>query len=105
MHNIIDAIRDDGRRVAIKRVEHARDEVDIAKFLSSPALRQDPSNHCVPILDVFSDPIKPDRTYLVMPNLRPFNTPEFNFFGEVIEFMSQTLEVGPSTFPFIMCLH
>ncbi|KII93044.1 hypothetical protein PLICRDRAFT_170840 [Plicaturopsis crispa FD-325 SS-3] len=92
-YNIIDATRESDRLVvAIKRVDRAPHEVEIAKFLSSPALRGDPYNHCVPILDVFSDPVTPDRTYIVMPNLRPFNDPEFMFFGEVLDFVGQTLQ-------------
>ncbi|KII93064.1 hypothetical protein PLICRDRAFT_100738 [Plicaturopsis crispa FD-325 SS-3] len=92
VNNIIDATRDDGPSVAIKRVERKPDEVEIAKFLSTPALRGDPSNHCVPILDVFADPIKPDRTYLVMPNLLPFDVPGFGSIGEVVDFVGQTVE-------------
>ncbi|KII93054.1 hypothetical protein PLICRDRAFT_101301 [Plicaturopsis crispa FD-325 SS-3] len=91
-HNIIDATRDDGLRVAIKRIDRVSDEVEIAKFLSSSTLRCNPSNHCVPILDVFSDPDKPGRTYLVMPNLRPFDDPKFATVGELVDFMGQTLE-------------
>ncbi|KII93067.1 hypothetical protein PLICRDRAFT_378476 [Plicaturopsis crispa FD-325 SS-3] len=92
VHNIIDAVRDDGLGVAIKRIESGPNEVEIAKFLSSPALRDHPSNHCVPILDVFSDPIQPGRTYIVMPNLRPFDLPKFMYFDEVVDFVSQTLQ-------------
>ncbi|KII93048.1 hypothetical protein PLICRDRAFT_170843 [Plicaturopsis crispa FD-325 SS-3] len=90
--NVIDAVRDDGLRVAIKRLDHTPDEIKIAKFLSSPALRCDPSNHCVPILDAFPDPVKPERSYLVMPSLRHFNEPEFTSVGEAVDFMGQTLE-------------
>lgn len=94
MHNIIDATRNDGLSVAIKRIESGPNEVEIAKFLSSPALRDHPFNHCVPVLDAFTDPIQPDRTYIVMPNLRPFDLPKFRYIGEVVDFVSQTLQVG-----------
>ena len=33
---------------------------------------------------------------MVMPYLRPFNDPEFEAVGEVVEFITQTLEVRPS---------
>lgn len=94
MYNIIDATRDDGLRVAIKRVERKSEEVEIAKFLSSPTLRCNPLNHCIPILDVFPDPVKPGRTYIVMPILRPFDDPTFAYVGEVADFVGQTLDVG-----------
>ncbi|KII93060.1 hypothetical protein PLICRDRAFT_101119 [Plicaturopsis crispa FD-325 SS-3] len=92
VYNIIDATRDDGLRVAIKRVERKSEEVEIAKFLSSPTLRCNPLNHCIPILDVFPDPVKPGRTYIVMPILRPFDDPTFAYVGEVADFVGQTLE-------------
>lgn len=94
MYNITDATRDDGLRVAIKRVKRKTDEVEIAKFLSSPTLRCHPLNHCVPILDVFHDPVNPGRTYIVMPLLRPFDDPTFAHVSEVVDFVGQTLEVG-----------
>jgi hypothetical protein len=55
---------------------------------------RDPTNHCVPILDSFSDPVFPRVDYIVMPALRPFNDPEFCFIGEVVDFVTQLLEVG-----------
>ncbi|KII93045.1 hypothetical protein PLICRDRAFT_377913 [Plicaturopsis crispa FD-325 SS-3] len=90
--NVIDATRDDGLHVTIKRLDRASDEAEIAKFLSSPALRSNLYNHCVPILDTFPDPVKPGRSYLVMPLLRQFNDPEFTSVGEAVDFVRQTLE-------------
>jgi len=51
-------------------------------------------NHCVPILDAFQDPVIPDFSYIVMPLLRLFDNPEFGAMGEVIDFVTQLLEVG-----------
>ncbi|KII93058.1 hypothetical protein PLICRDRAFT_35229 [Plicaturopsis crispa FD-325 SS-3] len=90
--NVMDATRDDGLSVAIKRVDRKPGEIEVARFFSSSELGLHPSNHCVPILDAFSDPVTPDSTYLVMPNLRPFDDPQFTFVGEVVDFVEQTLE-------------
>ncbi|KII93068.1 hypothetical protein PLICRDRAFT_378477 [Plicaturopsis crispa FD-325 SS-3] len=90
--NLMDATRDNGLRVAIKRVERKSNEVEIAKFLSSPTMRRQPLNHCVPILDIFSDPLEPEKTLIVMPLLRPFDDPQFAYIGEVVDFVGQTLD-------------
>ncbi|RPD69052.1 hypothetical protein L226DRAFT_494947 [Lentinus tigrinus ALCF2SS1-7] len=88
--DIIDATRPDGTVVALKSIcnEGSR-EVEIAQFLTSLAL---PDNHCVPVLDVFPDPLDSARTLMVMPWLRPFDDPEFVMVGEVIDFVTQMLE-------------
>ncbi|KII93066.1 hypothetical protein PLICRDRAFT_35234 [Plicaturopsis crispa FD-325 SS-3] len=91
-YNIMDATRSDGTVVVIKCVDHGPEETEIARFLSSPALRSNPHNHCVPILDFFPDPIVPSRAYLVMPILRPFDEPAFQLRGEIIDFLDQTLQ-------------
>ena len=78
----------------ITRLEVARpDEVDIGKHLSTDEMLRDATNHCVPILDSFWDPALPDVEYIVMPALRPYNDPEFCFIGEVVDFVTQLLEV------------
>lgn len=81
----------------IKRVDSTThpDEVKIASRLGSPGSREDPGNHCVPILAVFSDGQDPRYQYIVMPVLRPFDEPNFTSFGEVVDFVNQTLEVCP----------
>jgi hypothetical protein len=68
-------------------------EVEIAHFLSSPALSQCNNNHCVTIIDSFQDPLEPMVQYLVMPLLRLFDDPEFGAVGEVVDFVTQILEV------------
>lgn len=78
----------------IKLVSKTNNEVPIASLLSTPELLQDPTNHCVPIFDVLDDPLEPTKALLVMPYLRPFDDPEFRTIGEVVDFVSQTLEVG-----------
>ena len=95
--SVLDAKRDkDGNLVCIKRIKRERttDEVKIGTYLSTEPMLRDPTNHCVPIWDSFHDPILPKVEYIVMPNLRPYNDPEFHFIGEVVDFASQVLEVS-----------
>ncbi|KAL7277640.1 hypothetical protein ACG7TL_008567 [Trametes sanguinea] len=87
---VIDARRrSDGRLVAVKPVKKRSDELQISLYLSS---LQDPSNHCVRVLDTFDDPLDQSKTLMVMEYLRPFNDPEFVMIGDVIDFVSQMLE-------------
>lgn len=85
----------DGQVVVIKRVflNNTPNEVGIGLFLNSPALRRDPSNHTVPILDTFSHPMDPGLHFIVMPFLRHFNDPPFSRVEEVLEFIDHFLEV------------
>jgi hypothetical protein len=110
---VLDAKRQtDGEMVCIKRIEPKiyegdsdsmvprTHEVRIGRYLSTQQMLRHPTNHCVPILDSFLDPILPDVEYIVMPALRPFKDPEFCFVGEVVDFVTQLLEVSISC-----CLH
>ena len=87
-----------GSRVALKQLykeDHPFEE-DIARHLSSDPLSKDPRNHCVPLLDVLQPPFKDggrDLQVLVMPFLRPFDSPIFDTFGEAIECIRQLFEV------------
>lgn len=93
-----------GKAVFIKRVDSTThpNEVRIASRLGSSENRKDERNHCVPILAIFPDDREPWYQYIVMPVLRPFNEPNFTSFGEVVDFVNQTLEactlVLPQTF-------
>ncbi|EDR13591.1 uncharacterized protein LACBIDRAFT_322624 [Laccaria bicolor S238N-H82] len=90
---VMDAKRTkDGATVCLKTVYRTPKEAEIARYFSSPELLQKPTNHSVPILDVFRDPSAPDFEYLVMPLLRPFDDPEFGLIGEAVDFVSQILE-------------
>lgn len=66
----------------------------IALSLSLGEYSDDPRNHCVPILDVFSDHANPKYTYLVMPLLRHVDNPSFDFVDDAVDFLDQILEVG-----------
>jgi hypothetical protein len=85
---------EDGKDVFIKRIDLTThpNEDKIASRLGSPDSRKDEWNHCVPILDIFHDDQDPKYQYIIMPVLRPFNDPSFTAFGEVIDFVNQTLE-------------
>lgn len=90
----MDATRvSDGKVVAIKQVSALSREIEIGEMLSTRESLQDPLNHCVPFLDHFSSPEEPNIVYIVMPLLRPFDNPEFYDISEILDFMSQTLEV------------
>ncbi len=94
---VLDAVRaKDGQMVVIKHDSKSIHpyESDIAMFLSSPPLSNDPRNHCCPILEVFDDPYDPDRRLMVMPLLRTYNDPKFATVGEAVEFIRQAFEVG-----------
>jgi len=80
--------------VCIKRVQENDEEIRIAQMLSTPELREDPKNHCVPIIEVIDDPEYDSISYVVMPLLRSANDPPFQYVEEIIDFVNQILEVG-----------
>ncbi|KAH9851119.1 kinase-like domain-containing protein [Lenzites betulinus] len=88
MH-VIDARSSDGTLVAIKHAKSRGQEIEIAQFVTST---KHPHNHCVPVKDLFLDPDDSEWSFMVIPYLRPFNEPEFELIGDVIEFIAQMLE-------------
>ncbi|OCH90630.1 hypothetical protein OBBRIDRAFT_825818 [Obba rivulosa] len=91
--HLIDARRvSDESLVYIKRVKTGDLESKLATYLSSEALRSDPRNHCIPILELFEDPDDPTISYMVMPFLRPIHEPPFELVNEVVDFIEQILE-------------
>ncbi|TFY54583.1 hypothetical protein EVG20_g9647 [Dentipellis fragilis] len=92
-YHVIDAVRiRDSCRVSIKYVRSNKQEIQIARALTTPDLLADPTNHCVPMLDSFPDPLKEDSQLMVMPYLCPWDEPPFGAVGEVTDFVQQTLE-------------
>lgn len=88
---LVDATRiSDGKLVYIKQVQTNDQESRIALMLSS---YEDPSNHCVPILDIFADVQDESISYIVMPFLRAADEPPFYAIGEILNFAEQILEV------------
>lgn len=89
----MDAVRlSDNRTVFLKRIAKNSEELRIIRHFSSAKLRSDPKNHAIPLLEVISDD-ESQSDILVLPLLRRYNNPPFEFVDEVIEFVRQTLEV------------
>jgi len=74
-------------------VERGDEESRIARMLSSEPLKDDPKNHCVPVLDVFDDPADDSKSFLVMPLPRAADHPSFDHVKEVVDFVDQLLDV------------
>ena len=88
--------RRDNKRVMLKKIypDEGPNELMITQLFSSPAIAQDPRNHCVPLLDIIEIPQNGQKlTLMVMPFLRPFNDPHFQTFGEFVAFFTQICEV------------
>ncbi|CDO77756.1 hypothetical protein BN946_scf184993.g19 [Trametes cinnabarina] len=89
-YQVMDATRLlDGERVAIKSFYKQGQELHIAQYFASI---KDTANRCVPIREILPDPHDPNFGLMVMPYLRPCNSPDFATVGDVIEFVDQTLE-------------
>ncbi|KAG8944773.1 hypothetical protein FRC03_001913 [Tulasnella sp. 419] len=90
---ILDAQRvKDGKIVVLKYTKADSPEIEIGKFVSSSKLRDDPANHCMPLLDVLVDPTDPNHAILVLPLLRHIEIPMPVTVSECVDFMQQTLE-------------
>jgi hypothetical protein len=90
----MDAVRiQDDRQVMLKKVlpEEGPHELLITELFSSPGLKGDSRNRCVPLLDLVDlSQTKPDGMKLmVMPFLRPFKKPRFETYGEFVAFFMQ----------------
>lgn len=91
--NLIDATRmSDGRLVFIKVVDTNGKEMEISTFFSQHPQRDDPRNHCVPILDTFADNNDPAMSYIIMPYLRLSDDPPFLFVDDAFDFVDQIME-------------
>lgn len=66
-------------------------ELQISQFLSS---LQHPANHCVSVYGSLEDPLNSSMLLMVMQYLTPWNDPEFTVLGDVVDFVTQMLEVG-----------
>lgn len=92
--NLMDATRvADGKLIMMKQIPTDSEELKIAMHLSSPEMRKDPRNHCVPVLDVFSDKDDPSQSYIVMPFLRYVDDPPFESVQNVLDCGEELLEV------------
>ncbi|KAJ6489432.1 kinase-like domain-containing protein [Mycena vulgaris] len=88
-YNIVDATRiEDGKKVVLKRVATASEELQIIKYLCSISDRR---NRTIPLIGII--PLPDNLTsLLVMPYLRRFNHPPFHCRAEFLEAMRQFLE-------------
>ena len=94
---MIDATRaSDGKLVYLKAISKTSQELELCRFFSSDELRQDPRNHCVPLLDVVAHPTDPDTCFVVMPFLRKIDNPAFDTVEQVMDCGEQLLEVRNS---------
>jgi hypothetical protein len=83
------------KQVMLKKVlpEEGPHELYITQLFSSPGLRDDPSNHFIPLLDLIGWS-QGGGKLMVMPFLRPFNDLHFQTYGEFVAFFKQICEVG-----------
>ncbi|KAF7373512.1 Protein kinase domain-containing protein [Mycena sanguinolenta] len=82
----------DGKKVVLKRVDASSPEIEFMKYLNRPAVRKDPRNRTIPLLDIIGPAPNTSWLFLVMPYCREFNYPPFHCRGEFVEAMTQFLE-------------
>ncbi|KAH9888327.1 kinase-like domain-containing protein [Cubamyces lactineus] len=89
-YKVMDATRvDTNELVAIKSFTKDTEELQIAQFFST---FKDPMNHCVPVHQILPDPFDHEKALMIMPYLRPCNDPDWSTLGDVVDFVTQTLE-------------
>ncbi|KAG8921539.1 hypothetical protein FRC01_000196 [Tulasnella sp. 417] len=90
---LMDAQRlSDGKTIYLKHTKKDSPEVEIGQYLSSEELRNNPRNHCLPVLEVLRNEDDPEHVLLVMPWLRRIDSPEPASVRECVDFVQQTLE-------------
>ncbi|CAE6485225.1 unnamed protein product [Rhizoctonia solani] len=95
---VLDAIRiRDEQQVMIKIViptgkGEGTDEYAALQHFSTPALRDDPSNHVVPLVDSFPIPGVPSGIFIVTPLLGAYDRPLFHNLAEVHDFLKQLFD-------------
>ncbi|CAK5280693.1 unnamed protein product [Mycena citricolor] len=92
---IMDAVQiSTGKAVMLKWTSRARHpyEVQIASLFSSPELQKNPQNHCVPIFEIFPDPLDDDKDIVVMARMVVFCDAPWRTIGEVVDCFRQLFE-------------
>jgi hypothetical protein len=79
----------DDVKVSIKKVATHNAQLPVALYLSSERLLSDPRNRSVPILDVILLPGNDEYALLIMPFLREWDNPFFNYRCEFVEAIRQ----------------
>ncbi|KAL5513751.1 hypothetical protein ACEPAH_4151 [Sanghuangporus vaninii] len=88
----MDATRtSDGKRIKMKKLFKGSKELEIVRFFTSEDMSRDPRNHCVSVLDVFSEEGRPFQ-FMVMPLLTSYQDPPFSTVDEALDFVKQLLE-------------
>nr|GAT49096.1 predicted protein [Mycena chlorophos] len=90
---VIDARRSsDGSDVVLKKIDQSLHpfELQLCEFLTG--LGKSRENHCLPLLGTLRPPENPNLVILVLPYMRRYNSPNFDTFGEVVEFFRQLFE-------------
>ncbi|KIO20528.1 hypothetical protein M407DRAFT_29843 [Tulasnella calospora MUT 4182] len=91
--SLLDAKRlSDGKTVYLKHISKHSPEVEIGQYFYSPELRDDPRNHCLPLLDVLKQESDPDNVIIVIPWLRRIDSPDPASVRECADLVQQTLE-------------
>lgn len=89
---VMDATRmSDGKMVMLKKNE--KEEASILHYFSALPQAASPQNHTVPIFALITLEHFENMQIVVMPFLRPFNSPPFDTVGEGVDFIRQALEV------------
>lgn len=92
---VIDATRtQDGETVMLKWTRKSKnpDERAVHSFFSEEPRVSDPHNHCLRLLDVLDVPGDDDRIILVMPLVRPHDSPRYDTVGEALACIMQVFE-------------
>jgi hypothetical protein len=82
----------ENRFVAVKRVRASQNK-EREIYIALANLRDDPRNHCVPVLESIPIPGKTDEYLAVMPLLRDRDFPLFEYVEQCVDFLGQLLEV------------
>ncbi|KAL7279251.1 hypothetical protein ACG7TL_007092 [Trametes sanguinea] len=91
--HLMDARRlSDNKLVLLKKVRSDSSELEIAKYLWSEELRNDPRNHSVPLLDVIPGFGDEPFCYMVMPFYRYIDDPPMVTVENVLDCCEQLLE-------------
>lgn len=94
---LLDATRiSDGKLVTLKRIITSLhpNEGDIGLLFSSEPHASHPSNHCIPVYEVFEIPDVQGTVMMVMPHCTEWYIPQFATVGEVVSFVKQLFEVS-----------
>ncbi|KAI0044614.1 hypothetical protein FA95DRAFT_1583688 [Auriscalpium vulgare] len=90
--HLLDATRmSDGQQVIMKKIPRREgvQELEIVQYLCSEPYASDPRNHTAQLSEVLS---VAEDTVIVIPQLRPYDSPPFQTFGEAVAFFSQIFE-------------